>query len=565
MKDKVKIISKNGTEKLVAASVFKKSDKEKAPPMALDINSRVLIIDDSLTVRESLKMTLSASGLASYDVAASCHEARAKMRAREFDIILCDYHLGDGKESGQQFLESLRKNNQLSLKTIFFMITAENSYENVVATAEIAPDDYLLKPFTPDSLLNRLEKIARKKKTLSSLYDLIENRKVEEAIQYCHNYLEDHSNPFKLDVVRLLSELYITQQQYDLAGKLYEKLLSEKTVPWAKIGLARILSRREKYDDSEKILNELIEESPMYLDAYDHLVHVYTQKGRMEEAFSMLTKAVDLSPKNINRLQEAGKLAMKIGKKDEANQLFEKAFTTGKFAETLETNTLLHLMYSQISNGKLENLNKITKEIKNNIKSYENEHFILELVTVMKAIAEKKMEVAFAHLGNASSMLRDNGISFDLVNLFISLSLYCYKESEFKTEVKKWLYIISKRFAYSKKELDEIISYLENENDLIAMVNDGYGSIINENNVGMKMAAEGRLEESVNYFLDAAEDSRNDRTLLNTANVILKMVRQTADKKYLIFVEDLLDKVVNPLNKDRVEHARNQYFELKSR
>jgi DNA-binding response OmpR family regulator len=59
--------------------------------------------------------------------------------------VLCDYNLGDGMD-GQELLER-RKTGTLPLSTIWIMITGERKYERVVAAAEMAPDDYILKPF----------------------------------------------------------------------------------------------------------------------------------------------------------------------------------------------------------------------------------------------------------------------------------------------------------------------------------------------------------------------------------------------------------------------------------
>lgn len=51
----------------------------------------------------------------------------------------------------------------ISLSTVFVMTTAEGSYERVVAAAEFAPDDYLLKPFNANNLKERLDRILTKK------------------------------------------------------------------------------------------------------------------------------------------------------------------------------------------------------------------------------------------------------------------------------------------------------------------------------------------------------------------------------------------------------------------
>ena len=119
-----------------------------------------LIIDDALTVRQSLRSILGQLGIIRVETSATIGEARRRLDNGRFDIILCDYHFGSGT-TGQEFLEELRHAGSLPLSTVFFMITAEASYERVVSVAEIAPDDYLLKPINFRILEAKIKAIQR--------------------------------------------------------------------------------------------------------------------------------------------------------------------------------------------------------------------------------------------------------------------------------------------------------------------------------------------------------------------------------------------------------------------
>jgi DNA-binding response OmpR family regulator len=44
----------------------------------------------------------------------------------------------------------LRQQHLVRLSTVFIIITSERTYHNVVSVAELAPDDYLIKPFTAE-------------------------------------------------------------------------------------------------------------------------------------------------------------------------------------------------------------------------------------------------------------------------------------------------------------------------------------------------------------------------------------------------------------------------------
>ncbi|MEQ1668119.1 MAG: response regulator, partial [Sulfuriferula sp.] len=62
---------------------------------------RVLIIDDSPAMCTSLRNTLSNFGMSKCETSNSGNEAVFRIRQRTFDIIVCDYCLGEGSD-GQQ-------------------------------------------------------------------------------------------------------------------------------------------------------------------------------------------------------------------------------------------------------------------------------------------------------------------------------------------------------------------------------------------------------------------------------------------------------------------------------
>src|SRR3569832_1141859 len=106
---------------------------------------RALVVDDSPGMRNALRLTLSNFGITKIQMVANAAEAIFQIKNRSYDFILCDFTLGVGRD-GQQLLEELRHGNLIALETVFMMVTAESYYEKVVATAELAPDDYMIKP-----------------------------------------------------------------------------------------------------------------------------------------------------------------------------------------------------------------------------------------------------------------------------------------------------------------------------------------------------------------------------------------------------------------------------------
>lgn len=115
-----------------------------------------LLIEDSETMRVWLRNTIVNAGGVKIDVSDSYNDALYRIRNRgNYDVVLCDYILSDTRD-GQQLLEEVRRQKLLPQSTLWIMITGERKYEQVFSAVELAPDDYLIKPISPDMLHERI-------------------------------------------------------------------------------------------------------------------------------------------------------------------------------------------------------------------------------------------------------------------------------------------------------------------------------------------------------------------------------------------------------------------------
>ena len=139
-----------------------------------------LIIDDMNEVRGSLKRMLMTFGMSTIDTAATSKLAIDMCEHRDYDLVLCDYNLGDGQD-GQQVLESLRFTKYLKNTSMFLMITAETSREMVLGALEYLPDDYLTKPITQAMLQNRLGRIIERHEDLYEIKHAIDQQEFADV------------------------------------------------------------------------------------------------------------------------------------------------------------------------------------------------------------------------------------------------------------------------------------------------------------------------------------------------------------------------------------------------
>ena len=265
---------------------------------------RALVVDDYPGMRSALKLTLSNFGVTRIDLAANAGEVLFKVQNASYDLILCDFNLGEGRD-GQQLLEELRHRGLISLESVFVMVTAEAGYEKVVATAELAPDDYLIKPFSAEVMRNRLDGILAKKLVFSGVYRHFENHELEAAITGCDEIIQARPK-YVVDALRFKGELLNSTGRFEEAEALYRKIIAMRAVPWARLGLARSLHSQKKNEEAEELLHDVLEKTPELVSAYDVLAEVCLSKKDSQGAQKALERGVAVSAKTVRRQQRLG-------------------------------------------------------------------------------------------------------------------------------------------------------------------------------------------------------------------------------------------------------------------
>ena len=290
-----------------------------------------LLIDDIPEMRSAVRIQLADAGLEKCDTARNVKEAIDRLSAGKYDIIVCDYNLGQGAD-GQQLLELVRRKQILPLATAFLMITGETGYEQVSTAAEYSPDDYLLKPFTSETLRTRLGRILDKKEALKPIYKHMGERgNAESALAACNGLLIEKTR-YSLDILRLKGELLLAMKRSDEALALFEHVLQQRATPWAEVGRARALAAAGNHDEAKAGLQRALEAYPNYLAAYDSLAGLL-EKTDKAAAQQVVEQALKVAP-STQRQRQIGALALDnkdFGRAEEAFKRTVEKDRTGFF------------------------------------------------------------------------------------------------------------------------------------------------------------------------------------------------------------------------------------------
>ena len=126
-----------------------------------DINSinrdiTILVVDDQPLTRTMLKSILKGMGFATVIQAENGNMAIQKLQKEQIDLIICDWNMP--LVTGIDVLKTVRS-SPVTAKIPFLMLTAEAYRENVTAAVEAGVDEYVAKPFTPETLGNKIAKV----------------------------------------------------------------------------------------------------------------------------------------------------------------------------------------------------------------------------------------------------------------------------------------------------------------------------------------------------------------------------------------------------------------------
>lgn len=503
--------------------------------------ARVLVADDAPTVRQSVRMTLAGCGINRVDAASSVGETRRRLRNGQYDIVLCDYHFDEGM-NGQELLEELRHSGELPLYTIWIMITAEAAYEKVVAVAEIGPDDYLIKPFTSALLSSRLTTAWARKRFLKPIYDRINAGELNEAINECLR-LQKETTTFRNDLLRILTNLLLEAGRLDEAKKLFEDILGQRVVPWAKLGLARTLNRMGQKSKAESTLQAAIIEHAQYVDAYEALASMYMSEGRLNEAMAIFDKCLAITPNNVGRLQKAGNLANMLGDSGKAKQLLQRAVTVGGNSCSLSAETVLQLALAsrrEQSGGDADKYLRMVQELVRKDDTAVNR----AIGHIANSLFNGKTDelAAVATQFNLPDFTLELGVSFIMAADLLCPVTVQDETPNPATPPYSWLAGLARRFVTTRHisgMLESAASQRPVWHDFIQQI----GQEVSElNNQGVKLMLGNQLGEALNLLMPAAESTHNNRLMLSATHAALKYLKaglgEASERKHLLHRAD---------------------------
>ena len=110
---------------------------------------KILVVDDSPTMRRILLNTVQKAGYSNVKEAVDGKDALAKLLAGDFDLLMTDWNMPN--MNGLELVEAARKEEKLKSMPIL-MVTTRNMKEDIVNAIKSGVNGYIVKPFDAKTL-----------------------------------------------------------------------------------------------------------------------------------------------------------------------------------------------------------------------------------------------------------------------------------------------------------------------------------------------------------------------------------------------------------------------------
>lgn len=127
----------------------------------MNLQMKTIVIDDMLTMRKIITKMLKQIGFTNIQEADDGATAwpmieSAHAAGEPYDFIISDWNMP--KMTGLELLEKIRTDPRFK-KMPFLMITAEAEQSNVLKVVKAGVSNFIVKPFTPETLREKIVKI----------------------------------------------------------------------------------------------------------------------------------------------------------------------------------------------------------------------------------------------------------------------------------------------------------------------------------------------------------------------------------------------------------------------
>ncbi len=488
--------------------------------------TQALVIDGNANSRSLMTAQLRELGVGHVRQATRVRDARVILETQPYDIVLCDYYFDGSELSGQDLLDELRREQLLPYSTVFVMVTGEASYAKVAEAAEAALDAYLVKPYTSAALADRLANARHRKLELKGIFDAIDARDFNRAADLCLERFQLKAT-YWLYAARIGAELLLRLERHTEARELYEAIIAARTVPWARLGVARTEVASGNLSAARRTLETLIGDMPDQADSYDLMGRVQMEQGEIDAALATYRTAATLTPGCLLRQQHCGTLAFYAGQRDEALKMLERSVAQGLRSKLFDAHSLalIALMRFDAKDGKglkyamdalMQGMDRAPRDQR--LQGFD------VLMQGLRLLMERKLADALLLARRFARRAVDEDFDLEAASLLVALWVRMARQDIELSEMETLMSQLGLRFCSSKSATEVMIRMAEGHEPSTQLLRDANARVFAISETAMRHAMRGDAQTGVQLLVEQGTLTLNAK-LIDMAALVLKRYR----------------------------------------
>ena len=512
--------------------------------------ANALVIDSNANARSLITAQLREIGVGYVRAVTRVKDARIVLENAPFDLVICDYHFEGHDESGQDLLDELRREQLLPYSTVFMMVTAEATYSKVAEAAEAALDGYLIKPYTLTALAERVQSSRHRKRVLKGIFEAIEAQNFELAAELCLDRFHKRQE-FWLFAARIGAELLLRLRRPDEAKALYEAIIAAKTVPWAKLGVARSEFASGNLAQARRTLENLIGEMPDHADSYDVLGRIHMEQGEISAALATYRTAAELTPGCLLRMQRSGTLSFYAGERNEALKVLERTVATGLRSKLFDMYTLVLVALMRYDKRDSKGIKHALDALNRQVERVPDSLRLLRLQTAIQtllAMQEKRSADALTGARRLAADLDLPQADHEVASLVIAVWVRLAAADLRLEEINEMFQRLGMRYCNSKASTEVLVAMADGHEETIQTLKDCHARVFEIAETAMKQALRGNASGSVELLIQQGESTRNAKLIDMALSVLKRHEEKVEDAAAMeLRIGELQDRWVKPL------------------
>ena len=259
---------------------------------------RIAIVEDNATARTTLRGHLLPIAKLNVSSFGSGVELKSALRKQHFELIIMDYHLGQGR-TGVEWVQSLKESGFIRPSTGLIFLTSDRSPQTIGRIMDLQPDALLIKPYTIASLSRQIKHYLSYRKYIEPVLREMDNKQRPSAITLLRKKLREGVPPrLASDVGKLYAKLLFENEDILHAMRVYDDVLTRSDkVLWAQWGKIRCQYAAGLWPDCQDELSGMVTSTLARDSAFEWLASLSFEQKSYEQVETYLSqiKFSDLS------------------------------------------------------------------------------------------------------------------------------------------------------------------------------------------------------------------------------------------------------------------------------